>query len=76
MLSSSGDLKQPPFAIRAADLDKNFSMCFPRPTDGNNAPYRIDWGGNEGWALRGEKVFDICENGKPVKYRFFAEKEP
>lgn len=73
--SSGADLQAPPFAIRASDLDHNFRLCYPRPTEGNNAPYRIEWGAAEGWRLRGERVFEICENGKPVKYRFFAEKE-
>lgn len=72
---SGSDTKQPPYALRASDLDANFKMCYPRPLDGNNRPYRVDWGGDEGWMLHGEALFDVCENGKPVKYRFFAQKE-
>lgn len=77
MLSSgSGDgaLKSPPYAIRAGDLDKNFSLCYPEPTDGNNTPYTIDRTSDGGWKLRGTQIFDVCENGQPQKYRFFAEK--
>jgi hypothetical protein len=42
--------------------------------DGNNAPYTIDRPSDGGWKLRGAKIFDVCENGKPVKYRVFAER--
>jgi hypothetical protein len=72
---SGSDTKKPPFALRASDLDANFKMCLPRVLDGNNQPYRVDWGGGEGWMLRGGVLFDVCENGKPVKYRVFAQKE-
>lgn len=75
MLSGTST-KQPPFAIRASDLDDNFGLCYPRPVDGNNQAYRVEYGGKkEGWVLSGGQVFDVCENGKPAKYRFFAKKE-
>ena len=77
MLSAgSGDeaIKQPPFVISASDLDKNFGLCYPLPTEGNNAPYVIERPSDVGYRLRGKMIFDVCENGKPVKYRFFAER--
>lgn len=74
MLSGT-DTKDPPFALRASDLDNNFGLCYPRPVDGNNHPYRVDYGGKkEGWTLVGTKIFDVCENGQPVRYQFFAKK--
>jgi hypothetical protein len=72
--TGSNSLSSPPFAIRASDLDKNFALCFPVPLDGNNAPYMVVRVGNEGFKLAGNKVFDVCENGKPVKFSFFAER--
>lgn len=73
---SGNNLSGPPYVIKASDLDGNFKMLSPRSLDGNNSPYRLDWGGENGWVLHGRIVFDVCENGKPVKYRFFAQKEP
>lgn len=72
--SGEGALKTPPFVIKASDLDKNFGLCYPLPVDGNNAPYIIERPSDEGFRLKGNKVFDVCENGKPVKYLFFAER--
>jgi hypothetical protein len=69
---SSGSATTPPFVLRARDLDKNFGLCYPLPLTGNNAPYIIDRPSEDGWKLVGNKIFDVCENGKPVKYRFFA----
>jgi hypothetical protein len=34
------------------------------PTDGNNAPYFIDRVADGGWRLRGQRIFDVCENGQ------------
>jgi hypothetical protein len=75
--ASGGDdaANQPPFVLRASDLDKNFALCHPLVIGGNNAPYTIERPGNDGFILKGAAVFDVCENGKPVKYRFFAAKE-
>jgi hypothetical protein len=72
--TGEGAVKQPPFVIRARDLDSNFSMCFPMPIDGRNAPYVIERSADNYWRLRGGKEFDVCENGKPVKYKVFAER--
>lgn len=64
---------RPPYTIRARDLDKNFAQCYPVPQDGDGgAPYIIRRVSDEGYSLEGASVFDVCENGKPVKYRFFA----
>ena len=69
-------VKKPPFVIKAGDLDKNFALCFPIDLDGDNQPYRVIRSTPEGYRLRGNKVFDVCENGKPVRYMLFAEKVP
>jgi len=60
-----------PFGFKADDLDHNFSFVHLKPADGNNSPYRIRRD-NEGYALAGNRVFDFCENGKPVQYQMFA----
>jgi hypothetical protein len=73
---AGNSLKSPPYVIRAKDLDGNFDLCFPRPIDGDNAPYIIERRGDGGWILRGSKIFLLCENGKPIRYRLFAEKVP
>jgi hypothetical protein len=72
---SGGDnaTKTPPFVIRASDLDKNFALCYPLPQEGNNTAYTVVRSSDEGWRLAGGKIFDVCENGKAVRYRFFAE---
>jgi hypothetical protein len=72
----SGDdaVKRPPYAIKASDLDHNFGLCYPLPTDGNNAPYTIERLSDGGFRFRGQRIFDVCENGVPVQYRFFAER--
>jgi hypothetical protein len=74
--SGDGAIKAPPFVIRASDLDKNFGLCYPMPVDGNNAAYTIERPSEDGFRLIGNKIFDVCENGQPVKYRFFAERLP
>ena len=71
--SGGGNLNQPPYAIKAGDLDKNFELCHPLPVDGNNAAYTIDRSVDGGFRLRGQRIFDVCENGKAVQYLFFAE---
>ena len=52
----SGDnaVKQPPYVIKAGDLDKNFELCHPLPVDGNNAAYTIDRSVAGGFRLRGQ----------------------
>jgi hypothetical protein len=74
--SGSGALKSPPFVIKASDLDKNFGLCYPLPQEGNNAAYVVERPSDDGFRLKGTRVFDVCENGKPVKYLFFAERLP
>lgn len=77
MLATGGGqdgAKKPPYTIKAGDLDKNFGLCYPLPVDGNNAGYTIDRSVSGGYRLRGQRIFDVCENGQPVKYRFFAER--
>jgi len=76
LAAGSGDdaVKKPPYTIKAGDLDKNFELCHPLPVDGNNAGYTIDRSVAGGYRLRGQRIFDVCENGLPVKYRFFAER--
>lgn len=74
--SGDGALQQPPFALRAKDLDKNFELCYPLPTDGPNTPYIIERPSDGGWRLKPTQVFDVCENGQPVKYVFFAQRAP
>lgn len=76
LAGGSGDhaVKRPPYAIKASDLDHNFGLCYPLPTDGNNAPYTIERLSDGGFRFRGQRIFDVCENGVPVQYRFFAER--
>lgn len=74
--TGDGAVKNPPFVIRASSLDKNFALCYPLPLDGDNHPYKVIRNSPDGYRLRGTKTFDVCENGKPVKYLFFAEKVP
>lgn len=74
--SGEGALKQPPYVIRASDLDKNFAQCYPIPQDGGGGAYSIRRPTDEGYTLEGAALFDVCENGRPVKYRFFAAREP
>jgi hypothetical protein len=74
--AGDGALSQPPYALRAGDLDKNFELCYPVPLDGGGSPYTIERPGGGGWYLRGTKIFDVCENGQPVRYRVFAAREP
>lgn len=64
----------PPYVIKASNLDKNFGLCYLLPVEGDNAPYKIDRSSEDGYKLQGTKTFDVCENGQPVKYRFFAER--
>lgn len=72
--SGDGAAKSPPYAIRAGDLDQNFELCHPLPLDGNNSAYTIDRSVQGGFRLRGQRVFDVCENGRAVQYLFFAER--
>lgn len=66
----------PPVGIRARDLDENFAKVSPSTEDEGTtkAAYSIE-PTKEGWKLKGAKVFDVCENGQPVRYRFVAVKE-
>lgn len=68
-----GDPGRPPHAISAGALDKNFRACLPVDGTGTNEPYRVVADGN-GWRLEGTFVFDVCENGQPRRYRFFAQR--
>lgn len=66
----------PPYQIRGRDLDENFKKASPITEDtGNNLPYKVE-SQEEGWRLKGQSLFWVCENGKPVLYRFFAMREP
>ena len=71
-----GDPKSggPPYQIRGADLDANFKKASPTSDTGNDTSYRVNES-KSGWRLVGTKVFDVCENGQPAKYRFFAQRE-
>jgi hypothetical protein len=64
----------PPYQIRGADLDTNFKKASPVSDTGDDTSYRINES-KGGWRLVGTKVFDVCENGRAVKYRFFAQRE-
>jgi hypothetical protein len=64
----------PPYQIRGADLDANFKKASPVSDTGNDTSYRVSES-QDGWRLVGTKVFDVCENGIPLKYRFFAQRE-
>lgn len=71
---SGEDEKSPPYALRASDLDKNFALLQLKKPDGNNSPYEILRPSSEGFTLQGARIFDVCENGQPVKYRVFASR--
>ena len=64
---------QPPNAISGTALDGNFAACLPLKLDGNNTPYKVK-ADSQGWLLQPTVVFDVCENGKARKYKFFAER--
>jgi hypothetical protein len=70
---TSTDPRQPPNAISAGALDKNFRACLPLETTGNNDPYKI-MADENGWRLDGAVVFDVCENGTPRQFLFFARR--
>lgn len=64
-----------PRTISATHLDHNFASCCPKPLKGNSGDaYRISYE-NGGWTMEPVVQFDVCEDGKPVKYRFVAKKE-
>lgn len=42
----------PPFVISAGKLDKNFSICYLLPADGNNTDYTIDRSVDGGYKLK------------------------
>lgn len=75
-LSASQDTGSPPYVIRASDLDKNFKICSVIETSGPDNAYRVvrPAGPDGPYQLVGQKTFDVCENGKPVKYVFFANR--
>ena len=70
---SSDSPNQPPNAISGRALDGNFLACLPLKQDGSNAAYKIK-ASKSGWLLQPTMIFDVCENGQPRKYKFFAEK--
>ena len=76
LAGGSGDdaVNRPPYALKASDLDHNFGLCYPLPTDVNNAPYTIERPSDGGFRFRGQHIFDVCENGQAAQYRFFAER--
>jgi hypothetical protein len=63
----------PPNAISGTQLDGNFCACLPVQGTGSNQPYKVKADGN-GWLLEGMAVFDVCENGQPRQFRFFAQR--
>ena len=67
----SKDPNKPPNAISGKALDGNFRWCLPADLDGDNQPYKVVKE-SEGWKLEPTVVFDVCENGQPRRYRFFA----
>jgi hypothetical protein len=70
---SSREPGEPPNAISAGALDKNFRACLPVESTGTNDPYKVV-ADADGWKLEGMLIFDVCENGQPRRYRFFAQK--
>ena len=68
------DPNSPPSVISAGKLDRNFTRCTPVPMDGNTAPYIVDKT-DDGWKLLPAILFDVCENGQPIKYKFIAERQ-
>jgi hypothetical protein len=71
----SRDPNEPPNAISAGALDKNFRACSPVEQIGNNVPYKVV-ADEKGWQLQPTLVFDVCENAKPVRVRLFGVKIP
>jgi hypothetical protein len=69
----ANDPNVPPHVISAGKLDRNYRRCYPKKIDGNSPPYKVD-ASDDGWRLIPATTFDVCENGKPVKYRFMAER--
>jgi len=70
---SSDDPNKPPNVLDCRALDENFRACQPMTVTGNNFPYQTILS-KDGWRLEGSFVFDVCENGSPTQYRFFAER--
>jgi hypothetical protein len=70
---SSDNPNSPPNSISGGSLDKNFVACLPKKQDGSNAAYKIK-ADKSGWILQPTVIFEVCENGQPRKYKFFAEK--
>jgi hypothetical protein len=70
---SSRDPNQPPNVLRADKLDTNFKACLPVEETGSNAPYKV-LADEHGWRLEPALLFDVCENGKLMRYRFMAQR--
>lgn len=70
---TSSEPGRAPNAISAGSLDKNFRACLPLDSTGNNEPYKVV-ADESGWKLQGTFIFDVCENGQPRRYRFFAQR--
>jgi hypothetical protein len=73
-LKGGNDPNAAPSVISAGKLDRNFARCSPLKQDGNAAPYKVDQT-NDGWKLLPGVAFDVCENGKAVKYNFMAQRQ-
>jgi len=73
-LKGGNDPNAAPSVISAGKLDRNFARCSPVARDGNTAPYKVDKT-DDGWKLLPAILFDVCEDGKAVKYKFIAEKQ-
>jgi hypothetical protein len=69
----------PPVSIRAGDLDDNYKKITTVKPRNNPPRYRPDYepkyteDGTELRFLAAE--FDVCENGKPVKYRLLGQRK-
>lgn len=67
------DYTQPPYRVPSEVLDKNFAKVCPVEQQGDTRPYSIS-ATDDGWELVPEVLFDVCENGKPVQYKFVCQR--
>jgi hypothetical protein len=69
------DLKgDPPRTVSAPKLDENFARCMPAQR-GLLADLQLNFT-HEGWYLESDGLlFDVCENGTPVKYRLLGKRQ-
>lgn len=67
------DFTKPPYRVPAKDLDENFKKLTPMQQEGSQRPYTVEFT-EEGWELKPEVLFDVCENGAPTKFKFLCQK--